>query len=178
MRTDTEPSDLGFFKFYSKATGYLPVTKRFILAIALQAGTAYNYEGTDILPIHKRFFLGGSNTIRGFELDTVQSESVKSLKPNADPDTPIGGNAFFCGNLELRFEVIKTWWLVLFTDMGNIWADIGKFGRLREDFRYTAGAGIRWITPIGPLRFDYGLKIDREEGESQGEWYVTLGHTF
>ena len=161
-----------------KTAAYLPVQKRFVLAIALQAGTAYSYEGTDILPIHKRFFLGGSNTLRGYPLDTVQSDSVRSLKPNADPETPIGGNGMLCTNIELRFEVIKKWWLVLFSDMGNVWADLGEFGHIRKDLRYTAGAGLRWVTPIGPVRFDYGFKLDREEGESKGEWYITLGHTF
>ena len=61
--------------------------------------------------------------------------------------------------------------------MGNVWADIGKFGHIRGDLRYTAGAGIRWMTPIGPVRFDYGFKLDRQEGESSGEFYITLGHT-
>jgi len=178
QRKKAKPSPLGYMKFYLKTAAYLPLSKKIVFALSLQGGTAYSYEGTDILPIHKRFFLGGSNTIRGFPLDTVQSDSVKNLKPSADPETPIGGNGMFCANSELRMEVINKWWLVLFSDMGNIWADIGEFGKIKGDLRYTAGAGIRWITPIGPLRFDYGFKLDRKEGESKGEWYITLGHTF
>jgi len=173
-----EPLSLGFFKFHFKTAVYLPVTSNFVFALSVQAGTAYSYEGPDILPIHKRFFLGGSTTVRGYTLDTVQSDSVKALKPYAKPETPIGGNGMFCGNVELRYEFIDKWWFVLFSDMGNVWADIGEFGKIRDDMRHTVGAGFRWITPIGPLRFDYGLKLEREEGESMGEWYITLGHTF
>jgi outer membrane protein insertion porin family len=178
QRKLNKSSPLGYFKFFGKAATFLPISKKLIFALSLQAGTAYSYEGVDILPIHKRFFLGGSNTIRGYPLDTVQSDSVKSLKPNAESDTTIGGNAMLCGNVEFRLETLKNWWLVLFSDMGNVWADLGKFGVIRTDWKYTTGAGLRWMTPIGPIRIDYGFKLQREEDESAGEWYISFGHTF
>jgi outer membrane protein insertion porin family len=78
-------------------------------------------------------------------------------------------------NAEYRWNVSKGFGLVLFSDAGNVWMD----QELRPlDLRSSYGVGIRYSTPIGPLRIDYGQKIHRRPGESPGELHFNIGNTF
>ncbi|MCG2710577.1 MAG: outer membrane protein assembly factor, partial [Thermodesulfovibrionales bacterium] len=105
---------------------------------------------------------------RGYEQDTLGPKGVNG--------SPTGGNAFVLTNLELRTDVAKGFGLVTFLDGGNVWKKTGDI-KLSE-MKYTAGAGIRYNTPVGPLRIDYGHKLDREKGESRGEVHFSIGHAF
>ena len=78
-------------------------------------------------------------------------------------------------NAEFRWNVTKGFGLVLFTDAGNVWT--GQVLNL-NDLRASYGAGIRYNTPIGPLRIDYGQKIHPRPGESPGEVHFNLGQMF
>ena len=79
-------------------------------------------------------------------------------------------------NGELRFPLFKGLGMVAFVDGGNIWRNVEEFDA--SEIRATAGAGIRYNTPIGPLRLDIGCKFDREEGEDKCIPHFTLGHAF
>jgi len=105
--------------------------------------------------------------VRGFEQDT--------LGPKGKDGTPTGGNAFLMSNIELRTYVGRGVSIVTFLDGGNVWT---KTVNMDLTFRYTAGLGIRYRTPVGPIRIDYGHKLDRREGESAGEVHFSIGHAF
>ena len=79
-------------------------------------------------------------------------------------------------NTEFRFRLPMRLGLVLFLDGGNVWLDHKQI-RL-SDFKYSAGAGLRYNTPIGPFRLDWGHKLDQEDGEEPWELHFTLGHSF
>ena len=83
---------------------------------------------------------------------------------------------FILTNLELRTDVAKGFGLVTFLDGGNVWKKNSDVKL--SDMKYTAGAGIRYNTPVGPLRIDYGHKLDREKNESKGEVHFSIGHAF
>jgi len=138
------------------------------LALSLRGGVAYGFGGTDELPLVERFFLGGRSTVRGYEQDT--------LGPKGADNNPTGGNAFLMGNLELRTAVGKGIGIVPFLDAGNVWVKPADF-RI-SDIRYTAGLGLRYETPVGPLRIDYGVKLNKEERESRGAVHFSIGHAF
>lgn len=161
-------SETDFLKLIVHGSTYLPLHRRLVLAGSARFGGAFGFGDTDELPLVERFFLGGRNTVRGYEQD--------SLGPRGSLGTPMGGNAFLLGNLELRATVGRGWGLVAFLDGGNVWGDVGDFDPL--DIKATAGFGVRYNTPVGPLRLDYGHKLDREEGESKGEVHFSIGHAF
>ena len=161
-------SETDFVKLLLHGSVYHQLHKRFILALSLRGGIAEGYNETRELPIVERFFLGGRMTVRGYAQDT--------LGPKGEDGNPTGGNAYFCGNLELRTSLGKGIGIVTFIDGGNVWLktsdiDIGNL-------KYTAGLGLRYSTPIGPIRIDYGRKLNREHRESRGEIHFSIGHAF
>jgi outer membrane protein assembly complex protein YaeT len=124
------------------------------------------------VPINVRFFSGGASSHRAFQIDTlgIPGQTI-------DPDgTPFGGNALVLINAEYTQDV----WLgiagVVFLDVGNVW-EAPSFVRL-SDLRWGAGFGLRYDTPAGPLRAEYGWKLDRKPGESSGEFYLSFGVPF
>jgi len=118
---------------------------------------------TDSIPLPERFFMGGSESMRGF--------SVNQAGPR-DPDTgyPIGGNGLFFNSLELRSSFAqRRFGLVGFEDAGNVYDSIRRMRLLKfnqsspTDFDYTCqavGIGLRYKTPVGPIRFDVGYNLN------------------
>ena len=162
---------VGFLKSYGQALWFqrVPSTTRVVFAaraaLGLAGGFPRDVAGTDEagnpttivvddLPASERFFAGGDTSIRGFALDTVGTPETISPK-----GFPRGGNAVLVLNGELRFPVWKAVGAAVFVDGGNV------FGRT-EDFdlgnlRGSAGFGVRYRSPIGPVRLDFGFKMDR-----------------
>lgn len=79
-------------------------------------------------------------------------------------------------NIELRTDVGWGFGLVMFLDAGNVWIKTSDINL--GDYQYITGLGLRYMTPVGPLRVDYGYKLDREEGESSGEIHFSIGQAF
>ncbi len=161
-------SETEFIKLSAFGNTYLKLSDRFVLALSLRGGLATGFGDTKELPIVERFFLGGRTTVRGYDQD--------ELGPKGSDGNPTGGNAFLMGNIEVRTDVGKGFGIVTFLDGGNVWQLVEdmKIG----DIKYTVGIGLRYNTPVGPLRVDYGHKLDRENGESSGEIHFSLGHAF
>ncbi|OQB44991.1 MAG: Outer membrane protein assembly factor BamA precursor [Firmicutes bacterium ADurb.Bin153] len=120
-------------------------------------------EGKEV-PVWERYILGGINSIRG----------LKDVGPR-DPVTRdiIGGTTMLLFNFEFIFPLIKNAGMkgVVFFDTGNAWDYDYDLG----DMRKTCGAGIRWYSPIGPLRLEWGYVLDRKEGEPAYRWDFTIG---
>jgi len=124
------------------------------------------------VPISERFFAGGSASHRAFGLDML---GIPGQTINEEGN-PIGGNALVLLNLEYRRTIRGPFSAVLFVDGGNVWASPG---RVRwGDMRWGVGAGLRLDTPAGPIRVEYGHKLDRRPGESTGEWWLAFGMPF
>ncbi|HSW61824.1 MAG TPA: outer membrane protein assembly factor BamA [Dissulfurispiraceae bacterium] len=161
-------SETSFNKLSLFANFYVGLSERIIAALSLRGGAAGGFHGTNDLPIVERFFLGGRTTVRGYQQDM--------LGPKDSDGNPVGGNAFFMGNFEFRTSVWKELGLVTFLDWGNIWSRANNFSLI--DLKYTTGLGLRYNTPVGPVRIDYGIKLNREEGESRGALHFSIGHAF
>jgi outer membrane protein insertion porin family len=164
-------SQTDFLKSFYQLQHFLPVQKTSVIATSLRLGLAKGFHETVELPLQRRFFAGGGRTIRGFELD-----KAGPLDENGEP---LGGNAVFIMNLEYRFHVISSFGAVVFFDYGSAFELVEdmSFGGMRK----TAGLGIRYHTPIGPLTLDWGYKLDRRFEpirESPSEFFLSVGHAF
>lgn len=127
------------------------------------------------LPVYEKFYLGGLNTIRGFD-----SGKVSPLELNKDQVTysRIGGEKMWYGNVEWIFPIVKEIGLkgLVFFDTGNVYTDAQNWSF--SDLRYSTGLGFRWLSPMGPLRLEWGWNLDPQEGEKQGVWDFSIGGGF
>jgi outer membrane protein insertion porin family len=161
-------SETDFLKMTLYGSTFHRLHKRIVLALSARGGIAYGFNDTDELPLVERFFLGGRFSVRGYEQDT--------LGPKGADDNPTGGNAFAMGSVELRTNIGWGVSIVPFLDFGNVWVTVDDFNP--SDIKYTAGLGLRYSTPVGPLRVDYGFKLNKEKDESSGELHFSIGHAF
>lgn len=193
-------SEVGFAKSFGQAFVYrrLPGPHNFVAAAGLRLGLARGFErkvqrvdasgtlvldasGTPVvdvvadLPASERFFAGGDSTVRGFALDRLGSSATL----NTD-GFPTGGNGLVVMNAEIRTPHVKGVGLVAFVDSGNVFLRAGDIDA--GEFRTTAGLGLRYRSPLGPLRFDIGFKLDRRDftggAERRAVYHLSLGQAF
>jgi outer membrane protein assembly complex protein YaeT len=161
-------SDVSFVKLVLEARHYLPLSQRLLLATRLKLGSVEPYGSSTEIPFNVRFFAGGPGSVRGFQLNR--------LGPlNADGD-PIGGLSLIEGSVELRFPLFGDFGAVLFLDFGNVFSS--AFTYRLGDLRYAAGPGLRYNTPVGPLRLDVGIIVDRRQDENFGRIEFSIGQAF
>jgi outer membrane protein insertion porin family len=177
-----------FWRVQGQIGGYWPVGNRLTFASAVRVGFAPPYGETACVPLQKRFFTGGFDSVRGFPRDglnpVVENEaSVQCWTDDAGTivipvgsPLEVGGESMFVFNLEARYRVWGEAEVVLFTDRGNVWLTIPEWDPF--DTRNTLGLGFRYRTPIGALRAEYGWKLDRQPGESGGQFYFAIGDVF
>jgi outer membrane protein insertion porin family len=159
----------------------LPRTHQTVFAGNARIGLAHGFttfsdasglETVGPLPPSERFFAGGDTTQRGFALDQL---GVPGQTIDAEGFAR-GGNALALFNGELRVPVTRPLGVVGFVDTGNV------FARPEEirfaDFRTAVGGGIRYKSPLGPLRFDVGINVNRQPGEKRTQWFVNFGQAF
>ncbi|HSG28843.1 MAG TPA: BamA/TamA family outer membrane protein, partial [Candidatus Krumholzibacterium sp.] len=124
---------------------------------------------SNTVPLNERFYLGGPDVLRGFEY-----RRAGGLDENGEP---VGGNFRLVANMiEIRQVVYRMIGVAAFFDIGGIWQQPSAV-RMRG-LRYCPGAGLRVNTPIGIIRADYGINIDRKDDEPAGHIYVSVGQSF
>ena len=142
-----------------------------VLSFRLMAGYSIGWD-KDPVPLFERFYLGGSNSLRQF----------KSLQvsPRDSTGTRIGGNAELLGTIEYQIPLFFGIKAAIFYDVGNVWGpDIAGGSKIDlTDVRHGVGAGFRWNSPFGPIRVDYGIKLDQKKGESFGNFNFSAGSSF
>ena len=185
-------SEVGFAKMFLRGQLFrtIPRGKRLVLAgnasLGMATGFAREVTQTDAngvvttrtvadLPASERFFAGGDTTVRGFSLDALGTPAT------LDKDGfPIGGNATVILNAELRATVWPSVQAVGFFDAGNVFS-LATDLDVRE-MRGAVGFGVRYRSPVGPIRIDLGFKLHREEiaGRQEGltALHISLGQAF
>jgi len=145
------PGTFNYTALSADARHYLPFGDHVVLASRLQAGNI-RPAGDDPanVPFSKRYFLGGATSIRGWGRYEVSPLTASGL--------PIGGDSMLAFSEELRAALHGNLGGVLFLDAGNVWSD--PFGYKLGDLRYAIGPGLRYQTPVGPLRFDVGYQLN------------------
>ena len=147
----------GSFNYYSgsaDARHYLPIGNNVVIASRLQLGNIRpvgNDPGN--VPFGKKFFLGGATSVRGwgrYELGPLVSGQ------------PVGGNSMIAFSEELRAAMRGNIGAVLFIDAGNVWPE--SLGFDLGDLHYAVGPGLRYQTPVGPIRLDLGYQLNPTPG--------------
>jgi translocation and assembly module TamA len=153
---------------YFDLNSFLPTDPgRSVLAVRALAGFAQG-AGELSLPPDQRFYAGGTSTIRGYGY-----QLVGPMFPHTG--NPSGGTAIEAGGLELRERLYTNWGVAAFVDVGQVSASLKP---LPDDTRVGVGAGARYYTPIGPIRFDVAVPVSRRVGEDSFEVYIGLGQAF
>ena len=159
-----------YTKLEGSSSWYFPMVWQTVFHVKGAAGQVFENEDGK-LPVYEHFYLGGMNSIRGFE-----SASISPLDPITGER--IGGDKMWYVNLGIIFPLVKDLGLdgELFTDFGNVYAvdDDWDFG----EYKKAAGVGVNWASPLGPLRMALGFNLDKQEGEDSSTWDFSIGGSF
>ncbi len=189
-------SDVDLFEVVGQHTHLIPLWRKWGFVYSVRVGWVRSLDGDPIVPIRNRYFVGGGESVRGF--------AVNSLGPYDGDGSEVGGDLAIVTKAEVRIPLIWELGLVVFVDGGANYltrcdADCRAGDpadpetRIRDadvaldNFRTAAGLGLRYVTPIGPISVDYGIKLDRRtrtlaDGsrpqESFGEFSISIGARF
>jgi outer membrane protein insertion porin family len=160
--------DTKYYKFVAETSWFVPLPVfNLVWAVRGLFGMVEGYGGEEV-PIFERFFLGGPTTLRG--------QGTREVAPRDAAGELIGGDKELLFSTELLIPVIPRFRLALFFDAGNAYGFGTDFDP--TNLRLGAGAGVRFFSPLGPLRLDVGYNLDREPGEKEFQVYFTVGSPF
>ncbi len=159
--------DVKLVKYSAGVNAYYPLFWDMVFVTKGRIGYIQNTDDdSSRIPIFERYVLGGINDLRGFRYVGPTNPGTADV---------IGGTTMLVFNFELVFPLIKEAGMkgVLFYDAGNTW----DYGYYIDDLRQSVGGGIRWYSPIGPLRLEYGYVINRKgvNDDAIGRWEFTIG---
>ena len=141
-------------------------TDRFVLAGRVAATSITVDDITDVAP-NKRAYLGGAGTVRGY--------AYQNIAPRDAEGDIVGGRSSILFSGEVRYRLNDQFGLVAFADAGNAYSSI--FPEF-SDLKVGVGAGVRYLTPVGPVRFDVAVPLQPEDGDPSVAVYVGLGQAF
>ncbi|MGD9505002.1 MAG: outer membrane protein assembly factor BamA [Syntrophobacteraceae bacterium] len=163
--------DSQFVKLEGETGWYFPLIWKLVGHVRGEVGYLVVTDTEDDIPLYERFFLGGINSLRGFDFADVGPR---------DPETEdvIGGLKYGLVSLETLFPIYEKMGIrgVVFFDAGNSFAKDEDFDV--SDFRTDAGLGVRWNSPMGPLRVEWGYNLNPKYDEDQYKWQFTMGAYF
>jgi len=164
--------DKDYWKFFGRASHYFPLPYDSNLEVRVRIGLSKPYGDSDSIPIYERFFVGGADTIRGYE--------ERSIGPiDKVTKDPLGGESLLVGNIEYTYPIFNFLKAAAFYDIGNVWEKMGDIGS--AGLKSGVGLGVRIKTPIGPIRLDYGIPLNKAPGEdtkSSGRFHFSASHGF
>ncbi|MDP6778495.1 MAG: outer membrane protein assembly factor, partial [Candidatus Latescibacteria bacterium] len=156
-------------KLTGEGRWYRRVSPRNVVALRTTGGVALHPGSVEALPNFERFFAGGANSVRGWSLNQLSPRDIRGL--------PVGGRSLLEGSLELRTRLLPFLGMALFLDAGNV--GLGRFDAFDPDaLRTSAGAGLRYLSPIGPMRLDFSSRISQDSYAPDYRVYFSLGQAF
>ena len=182
------PAALGssatFAKIFGQYAFYKPVHS-LVFANSVRLGLAKALDGS-FVPTSQLYFSGGGTTLRGFPIDEAGPQRLvpfcnvlKNQTGCVNVTVPVGGRQLFILNSEMRFplRLVKDLGGVVFYDGGNVYSAI-NFNNFTNNYTNTVGFGLRYATPIGPVRIDLGRNLNPVPGISATQYFITLGQAF
>lgn len=156
-----------FIRYRTGIRYYFPLSDRLVLAARGRYGLIQPYGNSNRVPDDQLFFLGGTATVRGFD------ENKLRFAPDG---SAVGGREAILASIEARYDLGRNLEFSAFLDSGALRQAQVQGGS--DDFRESAGIGLRYMTPVGPIGFLYGWKLDPREGEGRGALHFSMGYTF
>jgi outer membrane protein insertion porin family len=169
--------DKRFFKWSLNNRYYTPVVGDLVFRNNIEYGQISSFGGSRTPP-SERYYLGGPNNLRGFQFFSVGPSRAGKDDFNRDISIPLGGNSQVYSMFELEYPLIREAGLkmVTFFDVGNIYTSFNELKKL--ELRQNYGFGVRWFSPIGPLRFEWGFPLDAKPGEDSSVFQFFIGPPF
>ncbi|MEM7080975.1 MAG: outer membrane protein assembly factor BamA, partial [Pseudomonadota bacterium] len=189
-------SDLQFYKISYAGERYFPITRNWTLRLRSELGFGDGYGSTVGLPFYEHFFAGGFGSIRGFENSTLGPRTTPALDGNGNPITfgrrrndPFGGNLLVEASAELIFPLPfvddnRQFRPAFFIDAGNVFntncPDVSEvcFDLDVDEFRYSVGFGMTWLTGLGPMSFSVAKPFQTQDFDEEERFQFELGRTF
>ena len=162
--------DLAYYKLQYTQSYYQPLYGDLILMMRTDLGYGNGLSGKP-LPFFKAFFAGGGDSVRGYD--------TASLGPRDSFGNALGGRRKIIGNVEMFYPILKGDKAVrasVFVDAGQIYTN-GSQSQF-ESFRYSAGVGVQWNSPVGPLKFSYGIPLNAKPGDREQRFQFQAGTAF
>lgn len=187
------PPFLGGSYLFNRYTAYqrvyFPLPLGIVLKANVQGGYIQQLDPVNSLPSSELYFLGGINTIRGYPLRTVTPTTLVGTANAPDATVRafgIGGDKQLIINVELEFPIFEKVGIrgVLFYDAGNAFAKDARFFQDRAypnlplGLFHSVGFGFRWFSPIGPLRFEWGIPLVKRPGDQPIQFEFNIGNSF
>ncbi|MFC5862295.1 POTRA domain-containing protein [Acidicapsa dinghuensis] len=177
-------SSVDFAKLTAQAAYYKSSVRKIVFANSLRIGLAQPYSNSRV-PLSEAFFTGGGNTLRGYPLDGAGPQRSVEVCPNGQPgcnqfiNVPSGGNELLLVNSEARIPLPfkKGLGLVVFYDGGNVFPNVG-FHNFTSLYSNNVGLGLRYNTPVGPVRVDIGHNLNPVQGINSTQYFVSIGQAF
>ncbi|MEW6235331.1 MAG: outer membrane protein assembly factor BamA [Candidatus Omnitrophota bacterium] len=173
-------TDNEFVKFRSVGNYFKQIFNKPVLAFSGELNLAYAYGSPGFIPLQERFFIGGANSIRGFDEGSIGESTIIWYEDHSlgGYRTFLGGEAAFVGNTELRYPLTPFLQAVAFVDMGSVWPEIGEIDP--ADFRFSAGAGFRFRVPglNAMIRVDFAAPIRKLDEDETEFFHFSFGQSF
>ncbi len=162
--------DTAYNKYYLQSAWFFRLKWDTVLMIQGRWGRLQKRSG-GVLPVYKKFFIGGIDTVRGFNYYEISPRDPITLEK-------IGGEKMMIYNVEYRIPLTKDKSLIglTFFDTGNVWRASEEYSF--SDMRKSIGFGIRWYSPFGPIRIEWGYKLDKKPWESRSKLHFSMGSRF
>ena len=156
------------YGFNLEASQYFHLPYDMILLLNGQVASVDTWGNGDRVPIFERLFLGGTNDLRGFDF--------RDVGPKDEDDEPIGGRSLARATVELTYPVVEKIRLAVFYDTGFVNRDAYDYST--DDLASDVGFGLRLDLPIGPIRVDYGIPIQKAGNDGGGKFNFNVGYQF
>jgi outer membrane protein assembly factor BamA len=182
------PTAFGSSANFAKLTGqyaYYRQLHSLVFANSIRLGMVKAFSGS-FVPTSQLYFSGGGNSLRGFPINEAGPQRVVPFCNVLTGQTgctnvtvPVGGRQLFILNSEMRFPlgIMKPLGGVVFYDGGNVYSAI-SLPNFVNNYSNTVGLGLRYSTPIGPVRFDIGRNLNPVPGIKPTQYFITLGQAF
>jgi len=182
------PTALGSSANFARFFGQFATYKSFhsvVFANSIRLGLAESFAGS-FIPTSQLYFSGGGTSLRGFPIDEAGPQRIVPFCTGLQNQTgcvnvtvPVGGNELFILNSELRFplRIMKALGGVVFYDGGNVYSAI-NLPNFVNNYTNTVGIGLRYSTPIGPIRIDLGHNLNPVPGINPTQYFITIGQAF
>lgn len=139
-----------------------------VLAGRVEGGAMPGASPLRVIPASLRYYTGGAGSVRGY--------AYQAIGPRNSDGDPLGGRSYQVVNLESRFMVAENIGVVPFLDGGMVYKE--EFPRIIGDMDWGTGLGLRYYTPIGPVRLDVATPLHRIEGDPPVQFYISIGQSF